>query len=338
MKIVPIYKNKVLSLPAEAVEEKLASASQDELRVLLSVFLDPEFEVPERAAVLDMTENAFVRALAAWQDAGVFRAESKNAAVRTRVKKKDDGQVSMTVEVPEPIKKEKKRTPIRTTLPVYSADELSGLVEGGGQYRELIDSCQQILGKIFNTGEAAIIVGLADHLALTPDYILLLCSYAAGMGKRSVRYVEKTAIEFYDNDISTYQELEDELKRREERNSMEGFVRELFGIGRRATIKKEREFIENWACRYHFSRELIRKAFEITVAKTHEANMNYTNAILENWYAAGLNTPEDVDGAEEEHSKQRDNRPPGTSFNTDDFFEAALRRSYGDTKKEGEGA
>ena len=61
MKITPIYKNKILSLPEEIVREKLPSASKDELKVLLAVFLDQEFELSEIASNLDMTENAFKR-------------------------------------------------------------------------------------------------------------------------------------------------------------------------------------------------------------------------------------------------------------------------------------
>ena len=37
MKITPVYKNKIMCLPAEVVESRLASATADELKVLLSV-------------------------------------------------------------------------------------------------------------------------------------------------------------------------------------------------------------------------------------------------------------------------------------------------------------
>ena len=58
MKITPIYKHRILCLPAEAVEARLTSATADELKVLLSVLADPEADLKERAARLDLTENA----------------------------------------------------------------------------------------------------------------------------------------------------------------------------------------------------------------------------------------------------------------------------------------
>ena len=329
MKITPNYQHKILSLPAELLGERLPTASKDELKVLLAVFLEPEFDLSERAAALDMTENAFLRALESWRSAGLIEVEGMPEKGQKKAAKAADSDQLTLPGVTKPEEKPKKHVLLRTTLPVYNADELAAVVEGDESYSVLIDSCQQILGRIFNTSEIAVIVGLADHLNLPADYILLLCTHAAGMQKTSVRYIEKMALDFYDRDITTYPALDDELKRLEEKSSMESYVRELFGIGRRAYIKKEKDFIENWAIRYRFSREMIQKAYEITVAKTNEASMSYANAVLENWYAAGYTTPAEVDAAEEERAKNRDARPAGTSFNTDDFFEAALQRSYG---------
>lgn len=115
--------------------------------------------------------------------------------------------------------------------------------------------------------------------------------------------------------------------------SLESFVRETFGTGSRALIKKEREYVDRWANQYRFSREMIAKAYEVTVARTNKASMDYANAVLENWYAAGYRTPEEVDAAEAERQKNADRRPEGSSFDTDEFFEAALRRSYGAMEK-----
>ena len=55
-----------------------------------------------------------------------------------------------------------------------------------------------------------------------------------------------------------------------------------------------------WSEKYCFTREMIVKAYEITVAKTNDSSMNYANAILENWYASGFKTLADVEAAEAE--------------------------------------
>lgn len=322
MKIIPIYKHEILSLPAEVLSEKLSTASRDELRVLLAVMLEREFTVVELAAKLDMTENALRRAISSWEACGALTLESSTDAAAS------------SAELKKELLKNGKKPLASSALPHYSSEELASVMERTTGSSELLDSCQQILGKIFNTAETAIIISLVDYLSLTPDYILLLCSHAANMGKKSVRYVEKMALDLFDRDILTYAALEAELSAVEQRASIEHYIRDLFGIGARTLIKKERDFIAKWVNEYGFGREMIRAAYEVTIEKTKDANLNYTNAVLENWYAAGLRTPEDVEAAEEKRTASREkNVPAGTSFATDSFFEAALQRSYGNENK-----
>ena len=59
--------------------------------------------------------------------------------------------------------------------------------------------------------------------------------------------------------------------------------------------------------------------------------MDYANAVMENWYKSGLTTLEAVDeslDARKAEKKSADAKNPVSSFDTDDFFEAALKRSY----------
>jgi len=249
MKILPIYKNKIISLPAECVSEKLSTASKDELKVLLAVYLEQEFEQIDMAAKLDMTENAFKRALSTWEKAGVIAIDKPKA------------QKKPTKKVEKPKKeKESKKTPkveVHTTLPHYTSSEVAGVLETKNGCSELIDSCQQILGKMFNASETAIVVGLVDHLDLSNDYVLLLCSHAASMDKRSVRYIEKLALNYYDLDVRTVAGLEEELNSIEDRASLENFVRTTFGLGKRALIKKEKDYISAWSDKFKFQKRLF---------------------------------------------------------------------------------
>lgn len=315
MKIIPIYKNKILSLPAEAVSEKLSTATKEELQVLLAVFAEPEFDVNDLASKLEMTVNVFTRALESWRECGAIQI---------------DGEKEEKVQsVPAESHAKTVKKAVASTVARYTSNELAAVVEKRDGCTELLDSCQQILGKIFNAAETSIIIGLIEQLSLSHEYILRLCTHAAEMQKKSVRYIEKMALDFYDRDITTYSALEDELLKIKDRASLEVFVRNLFGTGKRALIKKEKDFLIAWSEKYGFSREMIQKAYEITVSKTNESSMSYANAILENWYAAGYKTVEEVDAAENERSKKAALNPSTSSFDTDEFFEAALMRSYG---------
>ena len=99
--------------------------------------------------------------------------------------------------------------------------------------------------------------------------------------------------------------------------------------------------LRNKGCGAHFimisqvsSKDMIAKAYEVTVSNTQGPSMDYANKVLENWHSAGYMTPEEVDAARAERKAQK-SLPEGTSFSTDEFFEAALLRSYGN-RQDGE--
>ncbi len=325
MKITPIYKNRILSLPAEAVSQRLSTATEAELRVLLAVFAEPEFDLRKMADRLDLTENAFRRALEPWIACGALSCEDGNDTLTAKI----PAQTQQKNPVSAPPAAKTPRISVHTTLPHYTAAELADAAVRTTDFTDLLDSCQQIFGKIFNTAETEMVIGLADHLGLDHDYILLLFTHAMEMDKKTVRYVEKTALSFYDRGITTYAALEEEITRVRELASLEVFVRNLFGIGKRALVKKESAMLEKWISPYHFSRELIQHAYETTIAKAKEPSLSYANAVLESWYAKGFTTPAEVDEAEAERNQGNVQK---TSFATDDFYEAALKRSYADAE------
>ena len=173
---------------------------------------------------------------------------------------------------------------------------------------------------------------MLDHLSLSGEYIMLLFAHAVKMGKKSVRYIEKLALSLVDRDITTYAELEEELARRELTESTLKEVRRLFGIGSRAFTAKEQQIVRNWCVTWNFGIDVITRAYEITANSTGDASFPYANAILSSWHDAGLCSAEEVDAYIEQQNAKRvsdKSADNSSSFDTDDFFEAALKRSYG---------
>ena len=66
---------------------------------------------------------------------------------------------------------------------------------------------------------------------------------------------------------------------------------------------------------------------EITVDTINKPSMPYANKILERWFADGYKTVADVDNAMDEYKRKKND---GSSFDVNEFFEAALRRTYGE--------
>jgi len=315
IKIVPQYGSRVAVVPVQMESDFLRSATREQLSILISLMAEPEtsyFTLSERTGA---TRAQIDEVIAFWQEKGILKtAEIKNdaeLAVPT-----DTAAVSLPERAAQ--------------LPHYTTGETAQFLTRHPNAAGLIDCCQQELGKIFNTSEAEIIIGLLDYLSLDPEYVLLLCAHSAKRGKRSLRYIEKTAISLHDMGVLTYEQLEVHLKRQDAADDAEAELRQMFGIGKRALIKREKEAFFRWTAEWEMPVEVIARAYEIAVSRTKEPSIPYTNAILEKWHAEGIRTVEDVERFEAERRPAGAGVPTGASFDTDDFFEAALQRSYGE--------
>lgn len=307
-------------LPKSPLLEKLGQVSETELKVLLcAAALSAEsgsFDENDIKNISDIDLNDIIFALQFWRGAGLLSAAAKNTAQAIKA------DVQPT---------EKKQTLKNNDTPTYSGEEIACLFEKNSEIKMLIEECQKIAGKMFNPLEINKIVSLYDYLGLSSEYILLLYNYCKGKNKTTVHYVEKTAFNLYDEGVDTDEKLQEYIRYKERFDSVAGKVRRIFGTSDRAMSKKEEQFIKKWTEDWAFSLELIKYAFEITVDSTAKASMPYANKVLENWHNNGITT---VEGAKELNSdfkkptKTENTNPSNSSFDDDEFFEAALKRSY----------
>ena len=214
-------------------------------------------------------------------------------------------------------------------LPDYTMRELGDMLEQNEGSLHLVDEAQRRLGRIMNEREIGIIVGLQNHLELSDEYLYVLLDYCARIGKTSVRYVEKLAFGMYDEDVHDADVLEERLRQREEYATLEGKLKALIGARGRKLSVKETRFLNRWALEMKYSFEMIELAYDITVDTQHEYNPAYMNGILEKWYSKSIMTPEQVHTEAEQYKKSKQGAMG--SFDTNEFFEAALSRSYSDT-------
>ncbi len=327
MKIRPIMEGQCVIVPASPVMCRLSEAGGTRLKVLLYILASPEFDPEEAAESLNITAKSFNAAIEYWVKAGAIecdslpekRAPKKEAKAEEAVKRAEN----VTVKRPKALAR-------AAELPRYSSDEIAAYVEEHN-ISDLLAACQQYMGKMFNMAETETVVAMLDYLKLEPEYIMLLFAHCEKMNKKSIRYVEKLAIGFFDRDVLGYEELDEQLRAIEAAAQFDKPLKKLFGVGRRSLTQKESEAFERWVGKWQMPMDVIEKAYEITVDNTGNASIPYCNAVLERWFASGYKTLEDVlSGIEEyRHDKEGAKHKKG-SFDTDDFFEAALRRSYGD--------
>ncbi len=318
MRIEFCFGDRVAVLPA-AITAHLHKASKKDIAILLLLAAEPVAQLDLAAAVAaiaargEYTAAEIEGALAFWRGTGLLCTCEQGGQMP--VTPAPEAPVSAPRVIPE------------RGLPSYSTEELSSILARREGLAQLLDDCQQAFGKIFNTNEIAIIAGLVDYLGLTGEYVLLLLTHCRNMEKRSLRYVEKMAITLHDEGVHGARELEERLHRIETMASATGRVRAIFGITSRALTSKEKAMIERWVCEMKLDEEMLTRAYEMTVDAIGKPSMPYANKILERWFADGYKTVEDVERALADYKRKKNG---GSSFDVDEFFEAALRRTYKD--------
>ena len=326
------YGNGVVVLPRAAVE-KIGDAPQEYFSVLMTLLsldgalaLDRTEASEAVASALGMDTPTVDLAFEYWRGAGVISFSAKKGKTAKTEAQKAQPSPQKAEAKAEAAQEKKSRS---AELPRYTTEQISDLLEKRKEAALLIDECQRILGKMFNTHEVNIVLGLIDYLSLDGEYVLTLFAHCAKIDKKSLHYIEKMAFNLYDSGIADTAQLTEYFRFLEKSEELVSKVRSIFGIGTRALSAKEKKILERWSREFDFTFDVIERAYEITVNATNSASLPYANSILESWHSKGYRTIEDVDAAEAERKAQK----VEGSFDTDDFFEAALQRSYGDGSK-----
>ncbi|MBR2025146.1 MAG: DnaD domain protein, partial [Clostridia bacterium] len=210
-------------------------------------------------------------------------------------------------------------------VPSYTGNQIENYVAKNKRIGELFKECQSILGKTFNKHDYDNVIHLKEYYKFSSAYILLLLAHCVDIGKTNWAYIRKLANEFYDNGIDNYKKLETHFADRKNEKSLEYKIRKLFGIGEREFIKTEKAVFEKWI-KASIDFELITLAYEITIEKTQKVSPRYADKIIDNWLSNGIKTVEDAQKSQEQFK----NKQKMETFDADDFFEAALKRSYED--------
>ena len=310
------YGDSVFALPRESLCAALSSANEFNLKVLLlaasndSLRADYDAACRELCRLLDCTKTSLARAIDFWCKAGVLSIVPSE-------------KLDQTTDEADP-----KKHLQAESIPEYTEGAAADIIERNTDLAGIIDMCQQIIEKMFTPAEANIVVGLYDHLGLDGEYIAMLFAYCKDLGKRSLRYIEKTALGLYDEGIDTAAALADHIKRRERHEENLGKLRSLIGAGARQLTPREKKVFGVWLDEWKFELDVITRAYEITVDNIGEYKLAYMNRVLENWQRDGLRTLEAIDASLESYKKTKVEAEKNKSgFETDEYFEAALARS-----------
>ena len=167
--------------------------------------------------------------------------------------------------------------------------------------RELLFIAQQYLGRPLSRTEMQKICFFYDGLRFSPDLIDYLIEYCVSRGHKSFHYIEKVALNWKDQGITTV---------RDARIEAGSYHREYYdilkalGIDNHHPVEAEIRIMKKWIERYEFSLDLIREACTRTVMGASRPTLNYADSILSKWYSRGVRSLKDVERLDEEHERE----------------------------------
>lgn len=299
-----LFGNAVLNLPGACVPF-LASASAEQLRVLIALSSEAGKTAEGLCSAADVSADRLAEAILFWEKAGVITMRSKLPMIQ-----KEPYEDAFT--------------------PSYTGEDMLRIADSSDA-RELVDVCAAIFEKTFTPTESEALFYLYDGLHLEFEYIVRLCKYCHDIGKPSMRYMKKVALSLYDGGTVTVGALEAFIEKEERKVDMEYKIRLLYGIGERTLTPTEKQCIARWVIDWNFPYEVIELGYYQMMAAIPSPKISYENSILNTWYNEGCRTKEDVEnylpkGKEKREKKKQQEAAKEVGFDLDEFFAAATLR------------
>ncbi len=241
------------------------------------------------AAVLNILESDVLRALSYWEEVNVIKCAD------------DENTTIIFLELTDSVKKAVSTLPAK---PSYSSAEITEFVSDHTEMKQLLLYAEKILGKTLSSNDQSTLFSLHDWLGLSVEVIAILLSYCTSQNKKSMRYIEMTAINWSENNIDTVQKAEKYILQLQQNNSKINSYKRAIGIFDRVLTQSETDYLEEWSTKLGTPTELVKLAAEITAINTGKISFPYMNTILQDWYSKGIKTTTDARAMRSEFKKQ----------------------------------
>ena len=221
------------------------------------------------------------------------------------------GNSIISAAVAQPVQPAPQETTPVYTKPAYSLDQLREFKERE-ETSQLLFIAEAYIGKPLTPSEIKTILFFTDVLHFSDDLIDYLLQYCVERGKKDFKYIEKVAVNWAEEGITTPKQAQKFSTRYDK--SVYSIMNSL---GRStAPTAKELEFINRWTREYGFSTDIILEACERSSLATDRHRFEYAEGILSSWKNAGIHHKADIQQADATYQKKKATKPaPAASSN-----------------------
>lgn len=200
----------------------------------------------------------------------------------------------------------KENTVIRTApeKPSYSADQLR-TYKDKEEISEMLCISEQYLGKTLSPTDLRSILYIHLELGYSMDMLDALMEYCLDRGKKEMRYIEKTAIGWYEQGFDTVKQAKAGVNKYDKT-----IYSVMKALGKNGTpTAKEVDYINKWTGTFGFTMDIIFECCERTVLAVDTHRFEYADKILGSWKENNIHSIREI----KELDKAFRNKPKGGS-------------------------
>lgn len=312
------------------IDEYMKSANDAQLKIYLYLIrmmsARLSTSVSEIADIFNYTEKDVLRALKYWEKNALLTLDYDEDKSLTGIHLQDLSMPAVSSTKPAETLPSSCIVPISSKLetvekentqespyekPAYTLDQLKAF-KSDEETSRLLFITEQYLKKTLSSSDMKSILFISDRLGFSEDLIDYLIQYCVDRGKKDLRYIEKVAINWAQEGITTPKQAARYI------HKYDKTVYDIMKALGKSSMPTQTEitFITRWTKEFAFENDVISAACEKTVLATDKHRFEYADSILSSWYKAGVHHKSDIPAVEENFRQNRNAKASsGNKFN-----------------------
>lgn len=332
-KIYQQYSADVTVISNLFIDEYMKEANDAQLKIYLYLIrmmsAGLSTSVSDIADKFNHTEKDVLRALQYWDKKHLLSLEYDESGAIVGIQLLDAAHKSEAgtapsapfVSVPQKLKASAAKNDY--SKPVYTLDQLKEF-KNNEDTSQIIFVAEQYLGKPLSPSEIKTILFFTDRLNFSEDLIDYLIQYCVGKGKKDFRYIEKVAISWAEEGISTPEQAAGAAARYDK--IVYDVMKALGKSG--VPTKAEAEYALKWVNEYGFTPDIILEACRRTVMATDKHRFEYADSILNSWKKKQVHHKADIQTLDETYAKSKNSSSRSNAAPLTRGFNQFPQRSY----------
>lgn len=312
--------NNIFAVPCCVVDKHIKMAGSAQLKALLYLLRHSGEEVSAESMskALSIAPADINDALLFWSETGVLTRYDDIFSPSSQDIQEERAIPAMSVAVETAEKTIPEKTPEKKTLIASAptrptAEECAVLLSESQELQYLVNEAQNAMGKLISRGDTEILVSLHEYAGMPVDVILMAIYYCVSLGKKNMRYIERTVLDWEKNDIDSTEKVDKYLNELSNRQSAWNKVRKVFGISERKPSAKESDFCNAWINVWCFSEDIIKLAYDLCINATGKIQFAYINKILQSWNEQGVKSIKDAVETAKNNTAEKQKKQPKNS-------------------------